>query len=95
MPDATQFDHYLSPDGPAALVLRAYLMPVEGPDGVLFPATFAAGDGFPADNIDSDAATGASVALIDSVGAQANRMEPIFKEEMLKASRAAGGDHRR
>lgn len=30
-----QFDHYLIDDGPAALVVREYLMPVEGKDGVL------------------------------------------------------------
>ncbi|MEO2092140.1 MAG: type I-U CRISPR-associated RAMP protein Csb1/Cas7u [Gemmataceae bacterium] len=84
MPDLTQFDSYLSPDGPAALVLREHLMPVEGTDGVLFPATFAAGDGFPGGyNIDTDA-KGNNVALIDSVGSQANRIEPIFKEEKYK-----------
>ena len=38
----TQFDNYLSPDGPAALVIREHLMPVEGADGVFFPSTFAA-----------------------------------------------------
>ena len=81
MPDLKQYDHYLTIDGPAALVLREYLMPAEGPDGVLFPATFAAGDGFPGGyNIDADPATGKNVALIDSVGSQANRIEPIFKE---------------
>ncbi len=79
MPDLTRFDHYLTHDGPAALVLREPLMPVEGADGVVFPATFAAGDGFPGGyNIDSDA--GRNVALIDSVGSQANRIEPIFLE---------------
>lgn len=78
----TQFDSYLSFDGPAAIVLREWLMPVEGADGVLFPATFAAGDGFKGGyNIDIDPRTGKSVALIDSVGSQANRIEPIFKEE--------------
>jgi len=46
MSDSSQFDHYLTDDGPAALVIREHLMPVEGADGVLFPATFAAGDGF-------------------------------------------------
>lgn len=81
MPDLNQYDHYLTHDGPAALVIREYLMPVEGPDGVLFPATFAAGDGFPGGyNIDTDPATGKNVALIDSVGSQANRIEPIFRE---------------
>lgn len=35
MHEPRQFDHYLNDDGPAALVLREQLMPVEGPDGVL------------------------------------------------------------
>ncbi|MCS6866128.1 MAG: type I-U CRISPR-associated RAMP protein Csb1/Cas7u [Gemmataceae bacterium] len=84
MADLAQFDHYLSPDGPTALVIREYLMPVEGRDGVVFPATFAAGDGFPGGyNIDTDA-HGNSVALIDSVGSQANRIEPIFKEPQYR-----------
>jgi CRISPR-associated protein Csb1 len=82
MSDLTRFDSYLSDDGPAALVLREWLMPVEGADGVLFPATFAAGDGFPGGyNIDPDPTTGKNVALIDSVGSQANRIEPIFMQE--------------
>lgn len=84
MPDLTQFDHYLAHDGPTALVIREHLMPVEGVDGVLFPATYAAGGGFPGGyNIDIDA-SGKSVALIDSVGSQANRIEPLFKEEKYK-----------
>lgn len=82
MPTLTQFDDFLKHDGPAALVLREWLMPVEGADGVLFPATFAAGNGFPGGyNIDTDPESKKSVALIDSVGSQANRIEPIFKEE--------------
>ncbi|HMO35579.1 MAG TPA: type I-U CRISPR-associated RAMP protein Csb1/Cas7u [Gemmatales bacterium] len=76
-----QFDKYLKQDGPAAIVLREWLMPVEGTDGVVFPATYASGDGFPGGyNIDVDPVTKKSVALIDSVGSQANRIEPIFKE---------------
>ena len=63
----TQFDHYLTGSGPAALVIREYLVPVEGPDGVLFPPTFAAGDGFPGGyNIDGDP-NGDNIALVDSV----------------------------
>ena len=78
MSKSSQFDHYLADDGPAALVIREHLTPVEGPDGVLFPATFAAGNGFPGGyNIDTDAA-GRNVCLIDSVGSQANRIEPLF-----------------
>ena len=108
MSDLNQFDRYiLGDDGPAALVIREYLMPVEGPDGAVFPPTFAAGDGFPGGyNIDvfpeelevSEAAAvllrdgklkapsdlfpkSSNVCLIDSVGSQANRIEPIFATE--------------
>jgi len=79
-----QFDHYLEDAGPSALVLREPLMPVEGDDGVLFPPTYAAGDGFPGGyNIDGDP-NGTNVCLVDSVGSQANRIEPLFKEEQYK-----------
>lgn len=73
-----QYDAWLTEKGPAALVIREHLTPVDGPDGVLFPPTFAAGDGFPGGyNID-DFGDGKNVCLIDSVGSQANRIEPIF-----------------
>lgn len=107
MTDIAQCDKYLNDDGPAALVLREWLMPVEGPDGVLFPATFASGDGFPGGyNIDvfpddrnigearlrsKDGSTlkptidlfpgSPNMCLIDSVGSQANRIEPLFMKE--------------
>lgn len=84
MSKSSQFDHYLTDDGPAALVIREHLMPVEGVDGVVFPATFAAGDGFPGGyNIDP-AAPGPNVCLIDSVGSQANRIEPMFMREKYR-----------
>ena len=84
MPDVKEFDHYLVHDGPAALVIHEHLMPVEGEDGVLFPATFAAGDSFPGGyNIDGDS-NGINVCLIDSVGSQANRIEPLFAEEKYR-----------
>ncbi len=70
-------------DGPAALVIREYLMPVEGRDGVIFPPTYPKGDGFPGGyNIDrfGSADEGRNVCQIDSVGSQANRIEPIFAE---------------
>jgi CRISPR-associated protein Csb1 len=74
-----------SSDAPAAVVMREYLMPVEGRDGVFFPPTFAAAEnsrefagGY---NID-DLGGGRNVCLVDSVGSQANRIEPMF----------AGGD---
>lgn len=61
-------------DGPVALHSRQDLLPVEGEGAVIFPPTYA-DIGY---NIDilSD---GSKVVTIDSVGAQANRMEPIFK----------------
>jgi len=80
----TKYDPWLTGNsGPAALVLREHLMPVEGHDGVVFPPTFAAGDGFPGGyNIDQfgNEKDGKNICLIDSVGSQANRIEPIFAE---------------
>jgi CRISPR-associated protein Csb1 len=65
-------------NGAVALHLKQKLLPVEGEGAVIFPPTYAMGDGKSPYNIDvlSD---GTRVAAIDSVGAQANRMEPIFK----------------
>lgn len=68
------------PAGPVALHLRQKLVPVEGEGAVIFPPTYAGtrdGEG-PRYNID-ELADGTKVATIDSVGSQANRMEPIFK----------------
>ncbi|MFW6106669.1 MAG: type I-U CRISPR-associated RAMP protein Csb1/Cas7u [bacterium] len=86
--ELNRFDKWLvGGDGPAALVIREFLMPVEGHDAPVFPATFAAGDGFQGGyNIDPPPARDEpcktpNVCLIDSVGSQANRIEPIFAEE--------------
>ena len=83
MLNTKKFDQYLVHNGPAALVIRESLMPVEGADGVVFPPTYA-GDpkkGFDGGyNIDIDP-SGKNVVLIDSVGSQANRIEPLFLEE--------------
>lgn len=79
-----KFDSWLDDNGPAAVVVREHLAPVEGKDGVLFPATFAAAEdktkfagGY---NIDSFP-DGTNVCLVDSVGSQANRIEPIFAKK--------------
>jgi CRISPR-associated protein Csb1 len=78
MIDVTKYDAWLTDDGPAALVIREHLTPVEGADGVLFPATYAAGENFPGGyNVDGESG-GTNVCLIDSVGSQANRIEPLF-----------------
>lgn len=79
-----KFDEYLADDGPAALVIREPLMPVEGADGVLFPATFAAGDGFPGGYNVDEFPDGSNVCLVDTVGSQANRMEPMFMKDKYK-----------
>ena len=66
--------------GPVALHLKQKLLPVEGEGGIIFPPTYA-DIGY---NIDT-LSDGTKVALIDSVGSQANRMEPIFKREPYSA----------
>lgn len=69
-----------NPNGPVALHLKQKLVPVEGESGVIFPPTYA-DIGY---NID-ELSDGTKVATIDSVGSQANRMEPIFKQEPYSA----------
>lgn len=64
----------IDPKGPVALHLKQELVPAEGRGGVIFPPTYA-GIGY---NID-ELSDGTKVATIDSVGSQANRMEPIFQ----------------
>ena len=65
----------------AALVMRQCMKPVEGDDAVIFPPTFA-DVGYNIDELtDADGRVTGNVCLIDSVGSQANRMEPIFKDE--------------
>ena len=76
------FDHYLKADGPAAVVIREPLIPVEGADGVFFPSTYAAdqqGEFKGGYNINGGP-NGENIALVDSVGSQANRIEPMFAE---------------
>ena len=61
------------PNGPVAFHLRQPLAPVEGPGSVIFPPTYA-DIGY---NI-NELSDGTKIASIDSVGSQANRMEPVF-----------------
>jgi CRISPR-associated protein Csb1 len=71
-------DAWLEPKGPVALHLHQKLLPVETDEsgrGVIFPPTYA-DIGY---NIDT-LADGTRVATIDSVGSQANRLEPVFKK---------------
>lgn len=69
-------ESWIDPKGPVALVLREHLMPVEGENGIFFPPTYA-DVGY---NIDT-LSDGTKVATVDSVGSQANRMEPVFAED--------------
>lgn len=81
-----KFDNYLTLEGPAALVIREHLSPAEGSDAVFFPATYAPqkkGDnaGYNIDGANrTDNPSAQNVVLVDSVGSQANRIEPIFAE---------------
>ncbi|WP_031388715.1 type I-G CRISPR-associated RAMP protein Csb1/Cas7g [Desulfonatronum thiodismutans] len=63
-------------DGPVALHLKQKLISVEGERSVVFPPTYA-DIGYNIDQI----ADGTKVVTIDSVGSQANRIEPIFKRD--------------
>lgn len=62
--------------GPVALHMRQKLLPVEGEGSVIFPPTYAIDGKYVIDSL----ADGTKVAQIDSVGSQANRMEPLFRE---------------
>jgi CRISPR-associated protein Csb1 len=85
-----QFDKWLQDDGPAALVFHRVFLPVEGKESWIFPPTFAQsesgdeeeegkGGDYQIDDLPDDSRR--NVCLIDSVGSQANRMEPIFKKQ--------------
>jgi CRISPR-associated protein Csb1 len=89
-----QFDSWLQDDGPAALVFHRILFPVEGKESWIFPPTFAQsesaddeeegnGSDYRIDDLPDDPRR--NVCLIDSVGSQANRMEPIFKQQPYAA----------
>ncbi|MHB1037411.1 MAG: type I-G CRISPR-associated RAMP protein Csb1/Cas7g [Pirellulales bacterium] len=88
-PAADHFDKWLHDDGPAALVFHRILLPVEGKEAWIFPPTFAlsesaddedegSGGAYRIDELSDDPKC-RNVCLLDSVGSQANRMEPIFK----------------
>jgi CRISPR-associated protein Csb1 len=85
-----RFDSWLQDDGPAAVVFQRTLLPAEGKDAWIFPPTFAQsesaadddesnGGDYQIDDLPGDPRR--NVCLIDSVGSQANRMEPVFKQE--------------
>jgi CRISPR-associated protein Csb1 len=73
------------PKGPVALHLKQKLVSVEGAGAIIFPPTYAPSKQGeePGYNIDT-LSDGTKVVTVDSVGSQANRMEPIFKRTDLK-----------
>jgi len=76
-----QYDGWLRDESEvAALTMRQRLVPIEGEDAIFFPPTYPIDQnkaGYNIDRFDD----GSSVCQIDSVGSQANRMEPIFKQK--------------
>ena len=74
-----KFDEWIQDDSPiGAVVMHQYLEPIEGPHAVIFPPTYPIDRDLAGYNIDRFE-DGTNVCQIDSVGSQANRMEPIFK----------------
>ena len=84
MTDAlSRFDDWLGDDGDvAALVMRQHLESVEEAGAVIFPPTYPIEQSSTGYNI--DAFGDENVCQIDSVGSQANRMEPLFKRDRYK-----------
>lgn len=85
----TKYDHLLTDDSiAAAIVARQALEPALGDGAVIFPPTFAPDEnererksGYNIDRFGE----GRNVCLIDSVGSQANRIEPLFKNADMAA----------
>ena len=85
-------------DGAVALHLRQPLAPVEGHGSVIFPPTYADSPLSQRDfgyNID-ELSDGTRIAIVDSVGSQANRMEPSFcrRRSANRRTRAQGSFRR-
>ena len=83
-----KYDDLLKDTGPAAIVLKQSLMSIEGPEAVIFPPTYAAPKGDtdqkPRYNLDGIEGNKATACAIDSIGSQANRVEPLFKRDKYK-----------
>jgi len=75
------FDSWLDMNGPVAVVVQEDMEPVQGKEAVFFPPTFAPPEGSQeAPSYVVDDTSQGKVAVVDTVGSQANRMEPLFKE---------------
>jgi CRISPR-associated protein Csb1 len=78
-----RFDSWLASEGPVAAAVREELQPVEGDDAVFFPPTFAPPQKGEAPKYVIDDAPDGKTVIVDTVGSQANRLEPLFKKEPL------------
>ena len=78
--ELSKLDDWIAEEGPSAFVLKERLEPAGGDGDIVFPPTFAPPEGSkesPSYIIDGEGED--SVCLIDSVGSQSNRLEPLFK----------------
>ncbi len=83
-----RFDHWFDESGPAAVVLLEQLQSVVEGESVIFPPTYApeqSSSGKKSEYAIDTLKDGRKVCQIDSVGSQANRMEPIFKNDPYRA----------
>lgn len=77
-----QFDSWFNDEGPAALVIVEPLQSVVEDHAVIFPPTYApeqSSSSKKSEYVIDPLKDGHNVCQIDSVGSQANRLEPIFK----------------
>lgn len=80
--DVSHFDKWFEDLGPAAVVLIEQLQPVVEGESVIFPPTYApeqSASNRKSEYVIDELKDGRKLCQIDSVGSQANRMEPIFK----------------
>lgn len=77
-----QFDSWFNDEGPAALVIVEPLQSVMEDHAVIFPPTYApeqSSNSKKSEYVIDTLKDGHNVCQIDSVGSQANRLEPIFR----------------
>lgn len=80
--NVSQFDSWFEDTSPAAVVLIEHLQPVTEEESVIFPPTYApeqTASTRKSEYAIDELKDGRKLCQIDSVGSQANRMEPIFK----------------
>ena len=83
--ELSELDSWIAETGPSAFVLKERLEPAGGSSDVIFPPTFAPPEGSkeaPGYIIDGEGEN--SVCLVDSVGSQSNRLEPLFQQDRYR-----------